>query len=72
MAIKISVPLFRAETERRLIDVEAILKIINRRSRQTVRDWVEDGRLPPPVLKRPQGYALWDRDEVDDYLNGKK
>lgn len=69
-SIRLSVPLFRAEVERRLIDVAAVRALINRRSRQTVWDWVESGLLPPPILRVSRGYALWDADEVQEHLNG--
>jgi predicted DNA-binding transcriptional regulator AlpA len=60
---------FREEAGRRLIDTWELMLLLGLRSRQGVWDRVESGKLPPPVYSRNRQVALWDKDEVEDFIN---
>jgi hypothetical protein len=62
---KIGTDLFRAEAERRLLDTWELMLILNLRSKQAVWKRVEAGKLPPPVVRKANIVALWDRDALD-------
>jgi predicted DNA-binding transcriptional regulator AlpA len=62
--------LFRTEVERRLIDTFDLMLQLGLRSKQAVWTSVDAGKLPKPVINKPNIVALWDRDEVEQFVNG--
>lgn len=58
---------FRAEVERRLMDVRDVMEHIGVINRQSVWKRVKAGTLPPPIVNVTRSHALWDRDEIEKW-----
>jgi hypothetical protein len=65
LAKPLSPDAFREEAQRRLIDTFGLMTELGLRSRQSIRDRVEAGTLPPPVYADTNIVTLWDRDALD-------
>ena len=37
-------------------------------SDQTVRRWVEEGKIPPPAQKTPRGLRVWTQAQIDEIM----
>ena len=65
MPSKLSPDQFREEASRRLIDSFELMLLLGLRSRSSVMNRVEAGKLPPPVIVKASTVALWDRDAIE-------
>ena len=74
MAFKLTPPRFKAEVKRRLLDVNGVQELSGLTHRDSVWRRVKAGTLPPPIVTVDRSYALWDKDEIEDFTptNGKK
>ncbi len=62
--VQIAPPAFRKEAQRRLIDTFDLMLLLGLRSRTAIWHRVEAGKLPQPVINKPNTVALWDLDEI--------
>jgi len=68
MATAVSPGRFREEASRRLIDSFELMLLLGLRSKQAVWKRVEAGKLPPPVVNKTNIVALWDKDEIEKFI----
>lgn len=55
---------FRTEVQRRLIDTWELMLLLGLRSKTSVWQRVDAGKLPEPVIRKDT-IAFWDRDELE-------
>jgi predicted DNA-binding transcriptional regulator AlpA len=72
MAFRISTAVFRREVERRLMDVHAVQALTGLHDKSSVFKRVKAKTLPPPIISGSRRFALWDRDEVENFVPKEK
>jgi predicted DNA-binding transcriptional regulator AlpA len=63
--IILSPEIFEREAQRRLIDTHELMLKLGLRSRAAVWGRVDRGTLPPPIIRKDNAIAFWDRDALD-------
>lgn len=59
---------FAALVRERLMDGDEVREALGLQSRQAVWDRVTSGKIPPPILKKDRGFALFDRKTIEPLI----
>lgn len=63
--MKMSEARFAELVRERLVDTEQVREMLGLRSSEGVMHRVDHGWLSGPIVVRPRGYSLWDREQVE-------